>query len=126
MSGSGETSNSSIKSNSTARCSGYKDLTSKNKCEESTDLFLYITGSKEAKYFCKASHLTRYIIEHHLSQGKAATESAKTKKAPSKKPAKKKKKIQLDSDHDEDLSDNDRVSEGEDEDETQAIDKDGV
>lgn len=52
-------------------CCGYKNLEQPLKCNESTHQYLWITDNKGVKlYFCKASHLLRYMIQHHCAQGK--------------------------------------------------------
>jgi hypothetical protein len=55
------------------KCSGYLNLIEKEKCDLFTDGFLYLQIEKDNEtelYFCKASHLVRYLAVHYCKRGR--------------------------------------------------------
>lgn len=58
-------------------CGGHCDVEHKpKKCESATDNKLWIEESSGRRYFCKASHLLRYLINVHCKQGKKKTKGS--------------------------------------------------
>ena len=51
-------------------CSGYLDPNAETKCKKKTDLYLYIYIEEGTQvYFCKSTHLLRYLIKYYLVRG---------------------------------------------------------
>jgi len=56
----------------TKTCDGYTDLEKSTKCCTETSGFLYFEDKAETKYFCKGTHIVRYILQHYCKQGKSS------------------------------------------------------
>ena len=54
----------------TKQCCGFEDVQQKKECKAETDGLLQITVKKSVKYFCKTSHLFRYLLLFYCVQGK--------------------------------------------------------
>ena len=60
-------------------CAGYLFSDQKKPCNKKTDKLLNFETKKGPKYFCKGSHLLRYLLLHYCAQGKKTSKAEKRK-----------------------------------------------
>ena len=53
-------------------CAGYKNLQDDSKCAKQARFILTVQFETGSRFFCKGSHLVRYLVRHCCGQGKPA------------------------------------------------------
>ena len=68
---------------STTPCRGYLNLHPKEaeKCTERGSPHLWITEAKQQRFFCKPSHLLRYLLKEYCAKGKKVEISEEEKES---------------------------------------------
>lgn len=62
-------------------CHGYLDLNNCTKCTQKTSKSLYIIRNNTKLYYCKGSHIMRYIVEQYGKQGAINNHPKKSRKS---------------------------------------------